>query len=78
MNHSHHNRRGGTYLVILGAATIVSVFGLMALTQQRIQRRGFENAADVHQARLNAQSAIRLGLLTIDLDSNWRTTLSGL
>lgn len=67
-------RRGGTYIIVVGSALIVSTLGMMALLQQRIQRKGFEAAANMEQARLNIESAMRLGLLEIQRDPNWRST----
>lgn len=68
--------RGSTYLVVLGAATLVAIFGLMSICQQRIQRRSLIESNDMCQARWLAQIAIRLGILTIQSDSDWRSTFS--
>jgi hypothetical protein len=78
--HSKHSafriqlsRRGGTYIIVVGSALVVSSLGMMAILQQRIQRKGFESTADMEQARLNAVSAVRLGLLQVARDPNWRS-----
>ena len=69
----HSKRRGGTYIIVVGSALVVSSLGMMAILQQRVQRKGFEAAADMEQARLNAESAVRLGLLQMARDPNWRS-----
>jgi hypothetical protein len=66
-------RRGTAYLIVLGAAVIVTLLGLSALTGVRIQRRSTLALADVTEARLYARSAIELGLLTINSAPTWRT-----
>lgn len=73
MSNSQH-RRGSTYLVVLGATMLVSVFGMMAIMQQRIQRRSLEATIDIQQARCNAATAIRLGLRLIKENAGWRAT----
>ncbi len=65
-------RRGSTYIIVVGTALIVSVLSLSALTIQRIQRRSFTATADAEQARLFAQGAIRIGMLRIENDPDWR------
>ncbi len=65
-------RRGSTYIIVVGTALIVSVLSLSALTIQRIQRRSFTATADIEQARLFAQGAIRIGMLRIENDPDWR------
>ena len=66
-------RRGTAYLIVLGAAVIVTLLGLTALTGVRIQRRSTLGLADVAEARLYARSAIELGMLTIKSTAAWRT-----
>lgn len=62
------------YIMVLGATMAVAVIGLSVLTALRIQRRGAEGTIDFAQARLYAQSAIEIGMLRIENDSDWRNT----
>jgi hypothetical protein len=41
---------------------------------QRVQNRMLVTSTDIRQAQLNANTAIELALLTINSESNWRTT----
>lgn len=66
------HRRGSVYLMVLGAAVIVTILGLSALTAVRIQRRSADGLGDFAEARRYAQSAIELGLLAIHDDPDWR------
>lgn len=70
---SNSIRRGSVYLAVLGTALIASVLAFSALALQRVQNRMLSAAADMRQAQLNAEAAIKLGLLTIKSDPNWRT-----
>ena len=58
-------------------ASLVSVLGLSAILVSRINRQSHESLADVASANLHAQSALRLGLLRIEEDPNWRFNRSG-
>ena len=51
---------------------IVSVLGLSALMIQRIQRKADQQAAHVVEARLYADAALRIGMLRIENDPQWR------
>ncbi len=62
-------RRGSIYVLVLGAATIVTVIGLSALLAARIQHRAARGTSDLAQARLCAVSAIDMALYTIDRSS---------
>jgi hypothetical protein len=66
------HRRGGVYIAVLGTSLIVSVLALSAILLQRVQNRMLAAAADIEQARLNAQTAVDLGLLMIKQDDQWR------
>lgn len=68
----HLNRRGSVYLAVLGTAMIVSVLALSSLALQRVQNRMLASSDNIRQAQNNAETAIKLGLLTIKNDSNWR------
>lgn len=75
----HRNRRpprGSAYVLILTSAMVVTLMGLAALTAVRLQLRGAVDTADVGQARLNALTAIEIGLLTLNGDPDWRSNFS--
>jgi hypothetical protein len=69
-------RRGSMYIAVLLIATIVSVIGISALTVTRLQLRSAEGASDVTAACLYAQSAIEMGLFTVNDDADWRSVYS--
>ena len=58
-------------------ASLVSVLGLSAILVSRINRQSHESLTDSTAAGLHAQSALRLGLLKIEEDPNWRFNRSG-
>ncbi len=68
-------RRGMTYILILGVATMVTVIGLSALTVTRIEWRASVRASEAGAARFYARSAVELGFLSIRDDPAWRTGL---
>ena len=70
------NQRGSAYIMVLGAAMIISVIGLSSLLLVRVQSRHTGWSTDVGQARLGALSAIQIGLLQVASDPDWRTTRS--
>lgn len=65
-------RRGSIYIVVLFTSLIVSVLGMSAIMISRIQRRTSQGVADATEARLYAQAALRVGLMRIEEDANWR------
>lgn len=69
-----HPRRGSLYVAVLMVGAVVSVLGLSALLVGRINNRSHSGLADMTAARMNAQSAIRLGMLKIENDPDWRFT----
>ncbi len=69
-----HRRQGSLYIVVLGTAMIVSLLGLSALTVHRITRRSYEESNDLFQARQNALTALKMGMLRIEQDPDWRYT----
>jgi hypothetical protein len=71
------NRRGGVYIAVLGTSLIVSLLAISALALQRIQNRMLTAASDIHQAQLNAGTAVELGSLTIKQNSSWRSLRDG-
>ena len=64
-------RRGSVYLIVLATSMMVTVIGLASLFAVRVQRRSVEIANDCSEALLCAQSAVELGLLSVQ-DPNWR------
>ena len=67
-----HRRFASTYIMVLGTTLIITVIGLSALAVVRVERFTSEGTADLAQARLNALSAIEMGLHTIAGDPDWR------
>ena len=68
----HRTRRGSTYIIVLGTAMIASLLGLSALMIQRIQRSADQFGSDIREARLYADAALRIGMLRIENDPDWR------
>ena len=67
------NRKGATYIIVVGAAMLIAILMMAGLMLVRIQRSEFQNEADIHQARLFAESALDLGLHHIrENSSTWR------
>lgn len=73
MRSNAHRRRAGMYVAVLGAATLVAVIGLSALTLARIQHRTGQGTSDQAEARLYARSAIEMGLFWMNGNPDWRT-----
>ena len=67
-------RRGAVYVVVLGAALIVSLIGMTGLMVARLQFRRATQAQDWNEAGDLALSAIELGIKEINTVSTWRTT----
>lgn len=65
-------RRGSLYVSVVMVGAIVSVLGMSALLVGRLNSRAHQGLANSTMARLNAQSALRLGMLMIENDPNWR------
>lgn len=81
MHRNHHHSRlaasrfqrpASGYVLILGAATLVSVIGLSSLTLVRVQWRAGQAAIDAGQARLYAQSIIETTIAYTRADPDWR------
>jgi len=66
------HRGGSTYIMVLSAATVVTIIGAAALLVVRIQRRSGQSVIDAAEARLYARSAVEQGLLWIEQAANWR------
>jgi hypothetical protein len=71
--HFSRYRTGGVYIAVLGTALVVSVLGMSTVMLQRVQNRLLVATKDMHQAQLNAESAVELGMLILKDESNWRT-----
>ena len=71
-----YRRRGAMYVVVLGCAMLVTVIGLSAVLTVRVQRRAAEDTGDYAQARLHAESAIRMGCHILQQDPSWRDNYS--
>jgi hypothetical protein len=69
-----HRHRGGVYLLVLLASSIVAVVGTSALIVARIQNQGAQARGDADDARLAAQAAVELGRYWIQSDASWRLT----
>jgi hypothetical protein len=67
-------RRASMYLAVLMTAMIVAIIGLSALAATRVQSRAAESGNDIAAARFAAQSAIEMGMLTLNNTPTWRTT----
>lgn len=67
-----HPRRGSIYIIVVGTSLLVGLLGLSALMQQQVNRRSHEASFDTVQARNNAFSALRVGMLLIQNDPDWR------
>ena len=69
-------RRGTSYLLVVGAATIVSLVGMTGLMVTRLQFRQAAQAREWSEAGDLALSAIELGIAKINATSTWRTTFT--
>lgn len=67
------SRRGVTYLLFLGVATIVMLIGLIAVTFTRAEVGRAVASTRIAKARTNAMAGIDQALLKIYTDDNWRT-----
>ncbi len=67
-------RRGVTYLLVLGTTLLVAVMGLGGLLAARTQSRTANLLRNASSASDLALSAIAIGRLKINEDQNWRTT----
>lgn len=74
MQPSYRTRRGSMYVAVLMTAIIVAVIGISGLAVTRIQLRSTDGASQVTAARFYAQSAVEMGLHSINADPDWRTT----
>lgn len=71
-NHGSRKRRGSLYVSVVMVGAIVSILGLSAMLVARINSQSHDGLLDSAAARLNAQAALRLGMLTIENDADWR------
>lgn len=68
------SRRGGVYLAVLGAAMVVTIVGLSAMSVARLEFLAGETGVDAVRARAAAESALELGMLEMQSNALWRTT----
>ncbi|HPZ99752.1 MAG TPA: hypothetical protein PLT93_16590, partial [Phycisphaerae bacterium] len=68
-----HTRRGSGYILILGAAMLVSVVGLSSLTLVRVQSRAGQTAIAAQRARIHARSAVETVVAHSMADPSWRS-----
>lgn len=70
-------RRGATYVVVVGAAMVVALMFLASVLSTRIVRRQLQDAQMAYQAELYAQSAIDMALYQIAVNPNkWRADMA--
>lgn len=70
--HRPTKRRGSLYVAVLMVGALVSVLGMSALLVGRVTQRAHSGIADTVAARMNAHAAIRLGMLEIEENPDWR------
>lgn len=74
---SSSSRSGSTYIIVVGASMLLSLFMLASLMAVRIQRLEIRNSTDIQAAQLDLESGIELGLFHIrDNAENWRLAAS--
>ena len=73
---SRHTRRGGAYIAILGAATIVMVIGIAAVLGARVRNRSANLVSDITKARNYAACGIQWAFYHISQDPDWRTNFA--
>ena len=66
------NRSGSTYITVLGSSMIVSLLALSAMLGHRIHNRRLQGEGDLERARLGAQAALKIAMLRIGSDPDWR------
>lgn len=71
-------RRGSGYVLILGAAALVSVIGLTSLTVSRVQWQAELAGMAAGRARLFARSGIEAAVAYTMVDANWRANYATL
>lgn len=67
-------RRGSLYVAVVLVGALVSMIGLSALALTRITGRKQSGIADASAARVNAHAAVRMAMLEIENDPDWRFT----
>ena len=67
-------RRGSAYVVVLGAAMIVTVLGFSAVQATRVERRASAGDEAAVKARFYAESAIDVVRYRLDNNASWRST----
>lgn len=72
--HGVRTRRGGVYLAVLGAAMVVTIIGLSAMSVVRLEHLTAEAGTDAVKARFAAESALELAMLETRSNALWRVT----
>src|SRR6185503_15664960 len=73
LSRKFQERKGGIYVLTLGATLLVTVIGATALLAGRVKFRTMQDEQNSAAAYLYALSAIEMGRYWIASDSNWRT-----
>jgi hypothetical protein len=73
-NRKRPNRQGTIYVIVLGAALIISSIALASLHMARVEVDGITNADRIARAELMAQSAIEFAMANLKNNASWRTT----
>lgn len=66
------SRKGTIYLVVLMSSLIVATIGMATLQVLRLQGKAAADGNDLIEARLYARTAIEIGMLKIQNESDWR------
>lgn len=72
--HGRRRRRGSLYVAVLMVGALVSVLGMSALLVSRVTQQAHTGLSDAVAARMNAHAAIRLAMLEIEDNPDWRFT----
>jgi hypothetical protein len=72
-----HQRRGSTYIMVLGTAMIITVVGMASVSIRRVRVRSAGETNSFAAARLLAFSGAEHATVRINADSDWRTTFNG-
>lgn len=66
-------RRGAAYVLVLSTGVLLSVVGLGVLSVSRAGARTAQQAADLDEAAVLAESAVAWGLATVKSEVGWRS-----
>lgn len=68
-------RRGSLYVAVLGVTTIVAMMALAAMHVVRLNLKAATSRNERYEAVVLASSAVENGLIVLENDANWRTSL---